>query len=167
MSFDQPSFALGTVRVSAICFGQRLVAAVSSVFGSLFTLGLGAFSFVWYFLLVISGCGCKRFAGAAAFPAHPSNPALNPTCAKSRAVGLAPRWAWVHHHSRKHLSPCFVGSVRHPASTDFFSTVHVSANCVSPVSAIILAFTNLQVSQRAVSAYRPVGQLPPSRLDIN
>jgi hypothetical protein len=91
MSFGPSSFALGTGRVSAGCFGQRLVAAVSSVFGPLFTLGLGAFSSVWYFLFVISDCGCKRFAGAAAFPANPSNPVLNPTCAKSRAGGLAPR----------------------------------------------------------------------------
>jgi hypothetical protein len=89
MSFGQPSFSPSTVLVLASRLGQQCIATVNPVFGPIFTSGLGAFLAIRHSLFAASGCGSKQFACAAAFPANPSNPAINPT--GLTAVGLFPR----------------------------------------------------------------------------
>jgi hypothetical protein len=91
MSFRFPSLALGSVPVPSFRLGQRGTATVHSAFWAFFSSGFGFFSPARHFPFASSGRGFKHFACTTAFPANPSNTSLNPTCAKSRAVGLAPR----------------------------------------------------------------------------
>lgn len=67
MSLRLPSLALGSVLILARRLGIFGVATVNRKFWPIFTSGLGA------------------------FPANPSNPAINPT--SLTAVGLFPRYA--------------------------------------------------------------------------
>ena len=86
-----PSLALGFVPVLARRLGVFVVATVNRNFWPKLKSGLGAFPPAQHSPFAASGRGFKHFACAAAFPANPSNPALNPTALTG--VGLAPRWA--------------------------------------------------------------------------
>jgi len=79
MSLRRPSFALGSAPVFAHRLGVFDVATVNRKFRPIFTSGLGAFPPVQHFPFASSGIGFKQSACAIAFPANPSNPALNPT----------------------------------------------------------------------------------------
>lgn len=90
MSFHFPLLLLGSLlvlagRLGVFCGGNQKFRLHANSSGFVGFLVVGYFSFAG------DGFGCKHRACATAFPANPSNPALNPTCAKSRAVGLAPR----------------------------------------------------------------------------
>ena len=90
MSLRRPSLALGSVFVLVRRLGVFGVATVNRNFWPILqSSGLGAFPAVRHFPFATSGRGCKQFACATAFPANPSNPALNPTALTG--VGLAPR----------------------------------------------------------------------------
>lgn len=93
MSFCFPSLALCSVPVLSFRLNLRGSATVYPAFWAFFSSGLGFFSPARLFPFATSGRGFKQFACTTAFPANPSNTSLNPTCAKSRAVGLAPRYA--------------------------------------------------------------------------
>jgi len=84
-----PSLALGFVPVLARQLGVFVVATVNRKFWPKLKSGLGAFPSAQHSPFAASGRGFKHFACAAAFPANPSNPALNPTALTG--VGLAPR----------------------------------------------------------------------------
>jgi hypothetical protein len=61
-------------RPALLCYGQL-------GFWPIFSSGFGFFSPARHFPFVASGRGGKHSAYPTAFPANPSNPALNPTCA--------------------------------------------------------------------------------------
>ena len=86
-----PSLALGFVPVLARRRGVLVVATVNRKKLPKMKTGLGALPPAPQTPFAASGRGFKHFACAAAFPANPSNPALNPTALTG--VGLAPRWA--------------------------------------------------------------------------
>lgn len=86
-----PSLVLGSVPVLARRFGVFVVSTVNRNFWPKLNSGLGAFPPAQHFPFTAGGFGFEHFACAAAFPANPSNPALNPTALTG--VGLAPRWA--------------------------------------------------------------------------
>jgi hypothetical protein len=89
-----PSLALGFVPVLARRLGVFVVATVNRKFWPKLKSGLGAFPPAQHSPFAASGRGFKHFACATAFPANPSNPALNPTALTG--VGLAPRWASIN-----------------------------------------------------------------------
>ena len=85
------SLALSAVPVLSFRLNLWGSATVHSAFWAFSSVGLGGIPPTRHFPFASSGRGFKHFACATAFPANPSNTTLNPTCAKSRAVGLAPR----------------------------------------------------------------------------
>jgi hypothetical protein len=89
MSLRFPSPALNTALVLAARLGFSCSVTVNSLFGLIFPSGLACFSAARHFPFATCGRGLKHFAFPSAFPANPSNPALNPT--GLTAVGLAPR----------------------------------------------------------------------------
>jgi len=84
-----PSPALGSVPVLPRRLGVFVVSTVNRNFWPKLKSGFGAFPPAQYSPFATCGRGCKLVACAAAFPANPSNPALNPTALTG--VGLAPR----------------------------------------------------------------------------
>ena len=91
MLLRRPSLALGSALVLARRLGVFGVATVNRNFWPKLKSGLGAFPPAQHSPFAASGFGFKQFACTAAFPANPSNPALNPTALTG--VGLAPRSA--------------------------------------------------------------------------
>ena len=84
-----PSLVLGSVPVLARRLGIFVVATVNRKFWPKLNSGSGAFPATPHFPFASSGRGSKQFVCPTAFPANPSNPALNPTALTG--VGLAPR----------------------------------------------------------------------------
>jgi hypothetical protein len=79
MPLRLPSLALGSVLVLARRLGVFVVATVNRKFRPILqSSGLDAFPAAQHFPLATCGRGCKPFACATAFPANPSNPAVDP-----------------------------------------------------------------------------------------
>ena len=79
MSPRLPSLALGSVLILARRLSVSVVATINRKYQpNSKSTGLGAFPAAQHFPFAASGRGFKQFACAAAFPANPSNPALNP-----------------------------------------------------------------------------------------
>ena len=83
------SLALGSVPVLARRLGVFVASTVNRKFWPKLKSGLGVFPLTQHSTFATRGRGFKHFACPTAFPANPSNPALNPTALTG--VGLAPR----------------------------------------------------------------------------
>lgn len=77
MSPRLPSLALGSVLILARRLSVSVVATINRKYQpNSKSTGLGAFPAAQHFPFAASGRGFKQFAGAAAFPANPSNTAV-------------------------------------------------------------------------------------------